>query len=140
MRRLGDGDFRAGEATNLRDLTSAPPDDAADHIGGDGDILRAEVARGLPSSWRWRWGPATVRFTRVGVPVGAALATTTTRGISVGSAPAATGPFLASTWVKQDGTQTPLPVLEQTFPNLLNGAADGFRGTVNVDDTFGRLG
>ena len=46
VRFLRDRDFRAGQSSNLGDLGTIAADDAANHVGRDGDILCAEV-RGL---------------------------------------------------------------------------------------------
>src|SRR6266550_7798904 len=42
--------------------------------------------------------------------------------------------------VKQHGVQSPLPVLQQTFPNFFNREPDGFDGSLDIDSTFCGLG
>ena len=43
VRFLSDRDFRAGQSSNLGDLGAIAADDAANHVGRDGDVLCAEV-------------------------------------------------------------------------------------------------
>lgn len=52
MRSLGDGDLRTRETTDLSDLGTASPNNAAHHVGGDGDVLGADVTADLSGSGR----------------------------------------------------------------------------------------
>lgn len=52
MRFLCDGDLGSRQASNLGDFGSIAANDTADHVGGDGDVLGAEVGGwGRRGSW-----------------------------------------------------------------------------------------
>lgn len=44
VRGLGDGDLGTRQATDFGNFGSAATNDAAHHVGGDGDVLSAEVS------------------------------------------------------------------------------------------------
>lgn len=46
VRVLGDTDPRAGETSDFRDFGAGAADDAADHVGGDRDVLGLQVSSG----------------------------------------------------------------------------------------------
>lgn len=171
MRDLGDRDSRAGESSDLGDLgtTSAtwvsiytnvlvrPSHDAADHVGGNRDVLRSQVrvvgqvgGRGLGTP------PGLSGAERDAAPADSSLAVeasgsteTSNRGPPDTASRASDGlgaksasedaGITSCSGVVLDGALTPLPVLEQALGDLEDGRSDSVNGSLNLDDSFGRL-
>lgn len=148
---LGNGDAGARTLANLRDLTSATTDDAADHVRRNTDVLRlnllAILRRHGHATGRVRSRSAIVLWegivAKVGSIAGAGIGTAdaghgrATDAIAETTQPAtSTG---ADAGIVEDGTGAALPVVNETLSNLPDGFLDSFGSALHFDDALRRL-
>lgn len=145
MGGLGDADLASGQTTNLGNLASRLADNATNHVGGDTDVLSAEVGRvtgGRRRSSAIGGGDDTSAATTVCWMIRAISRTTI--ATFVGSERCATvgighALLVLRSRVVQDGSETTFPVFQETTTDVFDGLSNTFRSTLDFDDTFGGL-
>lgn len=147
--RLGDRDPSSRAPPDLRDLGTAPADDAANHVRGNADVLGLDLLTILGDQ-----GKAAVG----GVGVGAS-AVTTAAGL-VTEVGAVTGPVVGAAVVTvvagaggvrgatdvgahgrvvEDGAGSSLPVIDQALADFPHSLFDAFGSSLHLDNALGRL-
>jgi hypothetical protein len=151
MRRLRDGNPSTRASTDLRNLSSAPADDAADHIRRDADVLGLN----LFTIFRYE-GVAT----RAGIGVGSAVvasiaevgavASSVVLAAVVGWVTVSGGGVVAdrlgaaersaNSGVVKDGTGSALPVVKQALADFPDGLLDAIGCTLDLNNALCGLG
>ena len=147
--RLGDRDPSSRAPPDLRDLGTAPADNAANHVRRNADVLGLDLLTILGDQ-----GKAAVG----GVGVGAS-AVTTAAGL-VTEVGAVTGPVVGAAVVTvvaraggvrgatdvgahgrvvEDGAGSSLPVIDQALADFPNSLFDAFGSSLHLDNALGRL-
>ena len=157
MGSLGDRDASARSLADLANLAASAADDASHHVCGNANVLRLDfftifIVCGWATAGGIRVGSTSegARAARRAVAeVGTVASTHDTRagvlavssiGGAVSSGSDATSSRLcADNGVVEDGARTALPVVDEALADLPNGALDSFGGTLNLDNSFGRL-
>lgn len=153
MRGLGDGNAGAGRFTDLTNLAATAPDNAANHVGGNADILRLQLNTILVVRGRWRparsIGPRSTgegggrRVAKVCAVTRAVVRASTTETASGATVGQRSGP---SAWLNPDGgvvkngSVAALVIVNETLANLPDGLLDAGWGALYLDDALGRLG
>jgi hypothetical protein len=154
MRGLGDGDLGTRKTADFCDLRTGTADDATHHVGGNRDILGANVATNGVWSGRGgsrrggdggsdsrRWGSFAVGSGRSAVSTGTKYGrggeSSSSRGWALGLG---TGGTSFSSRMVEDCANSALPIFEKATTNLFDGTADTFSSTLYLNDSFRRLG
>lgn len=150
---LGNRNAGSRRLTDLTDLAAGPPDDAANHICGDADVLSLDllailiVCRGTAAGCvRIRsaaeWSNTTIA--EVGSVAGAHNPRTTvvaSAATVVVVASQATGAGLrAHNGVVEDSAGTTLPVVDKALANLPHSSLNAVGSALDLDNSFRGLG
>jgi hypothetical protein len=145
---LGDGDTSTGTLANLRDLATCATDDAANHVGGDADVLGLDVFVVLGSIGG---GSARARLaarvggrgvTEVGAVAGAVVGAAAFGGVgrAVVGRGTASSTRDSDGGVVEDGAVATLFVVDEALANLPDSLLDAIGGALDLDNALGRLG
>lgn len=143
---LGDGDASTGSLADLRDLAATTADDAANHVGWNGDVLGLDLLSVLVVGWDTASNALTVGATAegtwslLGEISSVSGAQHTARVILTAlTTHSSTTSLGANNWVVEDGAGSTLPIVNEALADLPDSSLNALWVTLDLDDTLGRL-
>jgi hypothetical protein len=150
---LGDGDACARRLADLANLAAATANDAANHVGGNADVLRLQfnailiVRRGRgpaccigSRSTGVRSGRRIAEVGTVASAVVRASAQSSSSSATVGQSARSSTGLNPYSGVVENGAVSTLVIIDQALANLPNGLLDAGWGTLYFDNALSRLG